>query len=74
MKKWYEEDWEFTIRVSNDDCKKCRLGLEKGDEFKCEYEAPCGFCSKTMPILYFYVKLLGVVEIIIWEDQKCHMR
>ena len=44
MKKWYEEDWEFVIRVSNNNYKKCRLGLETGDEFKCGYDAPCGFC------------------------------
>ena len=52
MKKWYEEDWEFVIRVSNDNYKKCRLSLKTGDEFKCSYGAPYGFCSKTMPILY----------------------
>ena len=42
----------LSVGVSNDNCKKCVLGLEKHDEFKCEYEAPCGICSKTMPILY----------------------
>lgn len=52
MKKWYEKDWEFVIRVSNDNYKKCRLSLETGDEFKCSYGAPYGFCSKTMLILY----------------------
>lgn len=52
MKKWYEEDWEFVIKVLNNNYKKSRLGLETGDEFRCGYDAPCGFCSKTMPILY----------------------
>lgn len=50
MKKWIEEDWLFKISVLSAD--PCRIGLEKGDTFNCEYACPANFCPKTMPVLH----------------------
>ncbi|MCH5316070.1 MAG: TIGR04076 family protein [Eubacterium sp.] len=52
MHKWINEDWEFTITVMSGKADYCRLGIEEGDTFRCQYEVPTGFCPKTMPILY----------------------
>ena len=57
MKKWLEEDYEFTITVlsvgpENNPVGFCRMGFEVGDEFKCKYDVPTGFCPKIMPKLY----------------------
>ena len=57
MKKWIEEDWEFEITVKA--VKECRLGMEPGDSFRCQYECPGGFCPKTMPVLY---ALCGIIR------------
>ena len=52
MKKWMVEDWDFTISVKSGEASHCRMGLETGDIFRCQYEVPAGFCPKTMPVLY----------------------
>lgn len=48
MKKWYPEDWQFTIEVlkvgKENRAEECRLGLEAGDRFVCRFETPEGFC------------------------------
>jgi uncharacterized repeat protein (TIGR04076 family) len=48
MKKWYLEDWRFTIDVvqvgKENKAEECRLGLEVGDIFTCKFETPTGFC------------------------------
>lgn len=52
MKKWIVEDWEFEITVVKGEAHHCRMGLEVGDTFHCQYECPAGFCPKTMPVLH----------------------
>jgi len=52
MKKTFIEDWEFEITVVKGVAEQCRMGFEAGDKFKCTYECPTGFCSKTMSTLY----------------------
>jgi uncharacterized repeat protein (TIGR04076 family) len=48
MKKWYAEDWQFTIEGlqvgKENQAKECRLGLEVGDLFTSRFETPVGFC------------------------------
>lgn len=58
MKKWIVEDWEFEIGVVRGEARECRLGLEKGDNFRCAYGCPDGFCMKTAPILYTYCEIV----------------
>ncbi|MCI8441498.1 MAG: TIGR04076 family protein [Provencibacterium sp.] len=50
MKKTPPEDWEFSILVTS--AAPCRLGLEEGDLFSCQYGCPAGFCPKTMGNLH----------------------
>ncbi len=62
MKKWYDEEYEFTVEVvgflHGDRTERyCRNGEEKGDVYKCTYGCPVnvdgyGICSKTMMMLY----------------------
>ena len=62
MKKWYEEEYEFTVEVvgylHGDHTERyCRNGEEIGDVYKCTYGCPVnqdgyGICSKTMMMLY----------------------
>ena len=62
MKKWYEEEFEFTVEVigylrGNKPERYCRNGEEIGDRYTCTYGCPvnaqgCGICSKTMLMLY----------------------
>ncbi len=51
MKRWYREDWRFTIvveRVGEEGRpEECRLGLEPGDTFECAYGTPAGFCPTS---------------------------
>lgn len=51
MKKWYVEDWFFTIEVlqvgKENKPEECRLGLECGDRFTCQFETPSGFCPTS---------------------------
>jgi hypothetical protein len=51
MKKWYPEDWQFTIEVlqvgKQNKAKECRLGLEVGEPFVCQFETPAGFCPTS---------------------------
>lgn len=62
MKKWYDEEYEFTIEVigflrGNQTEHYCRNGEEIGDRYKCTYGCPVnaagqGICSKTMLLLF----------------------
>lgn len=52
MKKWIDENWEFTITVTKGRYDTCRMGFETGDTFTCTYDCPAGFCPKTMPVLH----------------------
>ena len=57
MKKWYDEEYEFTVEVTGflhgDHTERyCRNGEEIGDVYKCTYGCPVnkdgyGICSKT---------------------------
>jgi len=62
MKKWYDEDWHFTIEVvrvgKENKAEECRLGLEPGDRFECTFETPNGFCPTT------FLKLFPVLEVV----------
>ena len=62
MKKWYVEDWEFTIEVlqvgDRNAAEECRLGLEPGDKFICQYGTPDVFC----PAAFF--KLFPLLEVV----------
>jgi uncharacterized repeat protein (TIGR04076 family) len=62
MKRWYPEDWHFTIEVvrvgRENRAEECRLGLEPGDRFECTFETPGGFCPTT------FIKLFPVLEIV----------
>ena len=62
MKKWYDEEYEFTVEVigflRGDHTERyCRNGEEIGDTYTCTYGCPVnkdgyGLCSKTMMMLY----------------------
>ena len=62
MKKWYDEEYEFTVEVTGflhgDKTERyCRNGEEIGDRYTCTYGCPVneqgyGICSKTMMMLY----------------------
>ena len=62
MKKWYDEEYEFTVEVTGflhgDHTERyCRNGEEIGDRYTCTYGCPVnqdgyGICSKTMMMLY----------------------
>ena len=62
MKKWYDEEYEFTVEVTGflrgDHTERyCRNGEEIGDIYRCTYGCPVnqdgqGICSKTMMMLY----------------------
>lgn len=58
MRKWLQEDWEFTLTVTSGRAEQCRIGMEAGDSFTCRYECPGGFCPKTMGILYTYCEVV----------------
>lgn len=51
MKEWYREDWQFRIEVlrvgERNQAEECRLGLEPGDGFECQYGTPAGFCPTS---------------------------
>jgi len=65
MKKWYREDWRFGIEVvrvgTENRAEECRLGLEPGDTFHCEYETPQGFCPTS------FIKIFPSLEVV-----RCH--
>ena len=51
MKKWYDEEYEFTVEVTefvrgNKTERYCRNGEEIGDTYKCTYGCPSTY-SKT---------------------------
>ena len=62
MKKWYDEEYRFSIEVTGflrgDHTEHlCRNGEEIGDTYTCTYGCPVneqgyGICSKMMQILY----------------------
>ena len=62
MKKWYDEEYRFSIGVTGflrgDHTEHlCRNGEEIGDKYTCTYGCPVneqgyGLCSKMMQILY----------------------
>lgn len=62
MKKWFDEDYEFELKVRGflrgDKTEGyCRNGEEIGDSYKCTYGCPTnsqgqGICSKMMMILF----------------------
>lgn len=62
MKKWYDEEYEWTIEVigylRGDNTEGlCRNGEEIGDVYKCTYGCPVnaqgqGICSKTMTVMF----------------------
>ena len=62
MKKWYDEEYVFTVKVvgflRGDHTERyCRNGEEPGDRYTCTYGCPvnqdgCGICSKTMMMLF----------------------
>lgn len=62
MKKWYDEEYEFTVEVTGflhgDQTERyCRNGEEVGDVYKCTYGCPVnkdgfGICSKTIMMLF----------------------
>jgi uncharacterized repeat protein (TIGR04076 family) len=62
MNKWYAEDWHFKIEVlmvgKENKAEACRLGLEPGDTFECEYETPGGFCPTS------FIKIFPIMEAI----------
>jgi len=62
MRKWYPEDWRFTIQVvrvgRENRAEECRLGLEPGDTFTCAYETPAGFCPTS------FIKLFPALEVV----------
>ncbi|MEA4824350.1 MAG: TIGR04076 family protein [Clostridiaceae bacterium] len=58
MKKWITEDWTFEITAVKGKAEQCRLGIEEGDVFRCQYECPAGFCPKTMPVLYTLCEIM----------------
>jgi uncharacterized repeat protein (TIGR04076 family) len=60
MKKWYLEDWQFTIEVlkvgKENKAEECRVGLEPGDTFGCAFETPGGFCPTA------FIKIFPAME------------
>ena len=62
MKKWYDEEYEFTVEavgfLRGDHTEHyCRNGEEIGDTYTCTYGCPVnrdgyGICSKTMMMLH----------------------
>ena len=62
MKKWYPEDWYFKIEVlkvgKENKAEECRLGLEPGDTFECDYGTPDGFCPTS------FIKIFPTMEIL----------
>ena len=62
MKKWYQEDWQFEIKVlrvgKENKAEECRMGLEPGDTFHCSYETPAGFCPTA------FIKIFPAMEVV----------
>ena len=62
MKKWYDEEYEFTVGVvgflrGERTEQYCRNGEEIGDTYTCTYGCPVnrdgqGICSKLMLVLF----------------------
>jgi len=62
LKKWFSENWEFIIEVKkvgiDGDPRNCRIGLEEGDLFSCEYAPPENFCPTT------FIKMFSLQEVL----------
>ncbi len=62
VKKWYEEEYEFQISVlkvgEDNRPENCRIGLEVGDEFSCQYSTPAGFCPTS------FIKIFPLMEVL----------
>lgn len=58
MRKWMQEDWEFTVEVVSGEAKNCRLGMEKGDVFTFQYACPGGFCPRAMADIYTWCEVI----------------
>ena len=60
MKKWYTEDWQFTIEVlqlgKENKAKECRLGFEVGDKFICQLEIPYANYMAVTPMFIPFLK------------------
>jgi len=71
MRKWYSEDWHFTIEVlkvgKENKAEECRLGLEPGDTFECDYETPTGFCPTS------FIKIFPAMEVIRCDGDLCNL-
>lgn len=62
MKKWYDEEYEWTIEVigflrGESTVNYCRNGEEIGDKYTCTYGCPVnedgqGICSKVMMMMF----------------------
>ena len=62
MKKWLEEDYEFTITIlsvgpEDNPFGFCRMGFEVGNVFVCKFDTPAGFCPKSMAALYTWCEV-----------------
>lgn len=84
MKKWYDEEYEWTIEVvgflrGNKTERYCRNGEEIGDRYTCTYgcpvnEAGYGICSKVMLVLFPIMEAVrsgGDLENVGGESQFC---
>jgi uncharacterized repeat protein (TIGR04076 family) len=62
MRKWFDEDWMFTITVlkvgQSDYAEECRLGFEPGDQFECQYECPGGFCPTALMHIFPIMEII----------------
>ena len=60
MKQWYQEDWEFTVKVEkvgrDNKPTNYRMGYEPGDSFTYRYGCPEHFCSKSMLKLFLILE------------------
>ena len=71
MRKWYREEWHFTIEVlgvgKEDRAEECRIGLEPGDTFECDFETPAGFCPTA------FIKIFPSMEAVRCEGDLRHV-
>ena len=58
MRKWIEEDWQFSVEAVLGEAKDCRVGIEKGDVFTFEYACPGGFCPRAMADIHTWCEVI----------------
>lgn len=58
MRRWMQEDWEFTVEALSGAAQDCRLGIEQGDVFVFQYECPGGFCPRAMAEIYTWCEVI----------------